>query len=165
MQFLSVRGGARVALAGAVAVAIAGLSFTRVAATVTNELVVADQRAGIALYGFDPVSYFLDGAARTGLEDHELSFRGMTWRFRSAANRAAFREQPDTYVPRFGGYDPVRLARGVPVAGHPVLFVVYEGQLFLFYQPESREKFLAAPEASIEAARSAWPIARRSLVH
>ena len=165
MQFVSVHRRGRTALAGAVAIAIAALSLTRVEASVTNELVVADQRAGIALYGFDPVSYFVDGAARAGSDDHELAFRGMTWRFRNEANRTAFREQPDSYVPRFGGYDPIRLARGVPVAGHPVLFVVYDGQLFLFHQPESREKFLAVPEASIEAARSAWPLARRSLVH
>jgi hypothetical protein len=134
-------------------------------AAVTNELVVADQRAGIALFGFDPVSYFLDGEARAGSEAHELGFGGLVWRFASVANRAAFRERPDAYVPAFGGYDAIALARGVPVAGHPAIFVIRDGQLFLFQRPEHRDAFLAQPAAAIEAARTSWPLVRRSLVH
>jgi hypothetical protein len=156
---------ARMGLAGLVAIALATGSVPRVEAAVANELVVADQRAGIALFGFDPVSYFLDGAARTGSEAFELAFGGFTWRFRSEANRVAFRERPDSYVPRFGGYDPIALVRGAPVAGHPALFVVHENQLYLFHQPENRAKFLAEPNAVIGAARLAWPLVRRSLVH
>jgi hypothetical protein len=135
------------------------------AAATTNELVVADPRAGIALFGVDPVSYFLEGSARAGSEAYELQFGGLTWRFRNEANRAAFRAQPDVYVPRFGGYDPIALVRGAPVAGHPAIFIVHKGQLFLFQTPETRDKFLADPSFSIEAAHSSWPLVRRSLVH
>jgi YHS domain-containing protein len=165
MQLLNAKIWTRAALAGGFALVLAALPAARVQAVVTNELVVADQLAGVALFGFDPVSYFLDGTARAGLDSYELSFRGLTWRFRSEANRTAFRAEPDVYVPRFGGYDPIALVRGAPVAGHPSLFVVHEGQLFLFHQPENRAKFLAEPTPAIEAARSAWPLARRSLVH
>jgi YHS domain-containing protein len=156
---------ARTSLAGVLALTLATASLPRAAARVTNELVVADQLAGIALFGFDPVSYFLDGIAQAGSESFELAFGGLTWRFRSEANRAAFRERPDAYVPRFGGYDPIALVRGAPVAGHPALLVVHDAQLFLFHQPENRARFLAEPAAVIDAARSAWPLVRRSLVH
>lgn len=132
---------------------------------VSNELVVADRRAGVALYGFDPVSYFLDGEARPGSERYELSFGGFTWRFASEANRAAFKSRPDAYVPGFGGYDPVALVRGAPVAGHPAVFAVYDGRLFLFQRPENRDAFLSEPATALEAARAAWPRVRRSLVH
>jgi YHS domain-containing protein len=155
---------ARAVLAGALAILLATASQPAVA-KVTNELVVADHLAGIALFGFDPVSYFLDGAARSGSEAFELGFGGLTWRFRSEANRAAFKERPDAYVPRFGGYDPIALVRGAPVAGHPAIFAIYDGQLFLFHQPENRERFLAEPRVVIDGARSAWPLVRRSLVH
>ncbi|MEX0591643.1 MAG: YHS domain-containing (seleno)protein [Xanthobacteraceae bacterium] len=165
MQFTSAHSWVRGALAGALALIVAALPPVRVQAAVTNELVVADQLAGIALFGFDPVSYFLDGSARIGQEFFSLSFGGLTWHFRSEANRAAFRAQPDVYVPRFGGYDPIALVRGAPVAGHPSLFVVHEGQLFLFHQLENRTRFLAEPGPAIEAARAAWPLVRRSLVH
>ncbi|MCC6947707.1 MAG: hypothetical protein IT539_08065 [Bradyrhizobiaceae bacterium] len=135
------------------------------AGSVTNELVVADPRAGVALYGFDPVSYFLDGEPRGGSEQHELRFGGFFWRFASEANRAAFQERPDAYVPAFGGYDPIALTRGAPVPGHPAIFVVHEGHLFLFQRPEHRDAFVAAPIAMSEAARAAWPLVRRTLVH
>lgn len=134
-------------------------------ASIAGELVVADRRAGIALYGFDPVSYFLEGSAEMGKPAHELIFAGFAWHFRSEANRVAFRAQPDVYVPRFGGYDPVALQRGVPVAGHPAIFAVHGGRLFLFQQPENRAEFLAKPDTVVEAARMNWPNVRRSLVH
>jgi YHS domain-containing protein len=144
---------------------LAAVPLAPQATAATNELVVADRLAGVALFGFDPVSYFLDGSARTGTDAFELQFNGLVWRFRSEANRAAFRERPDSYVPRFGGYDPIALVRGAPVAGHPAIFLIHDGQLFLFSAPETREKFLSEPNGIVEAARSAWPLVRRSLVH
>jgi hypothetical protein len=54
--------------------------------------------------------------------------------------------------------------RGAPVPGHPVLFVIHDGQLFLFHSLESRGAFLARPDTTIEAARSAWPKVARTLV-
>lgn len=141
------------------------LSAQPMKAAVTTELVVADRRAGIALFGFDPVSYFLEGEARVGSEAHELGFKGLAWRFVSEANLAAFRARPDAYVPAFGGYDPVALMRGAPVAGHPAIFVVYENRLYLFQRPEHRGAFLAHPGTAVEAARTAWPLVRRTLVH
>ena len=162
MKFSKVR---RAALAGALLLFVPGLPAGAAFAATTGELVVADPRAGIALFGFDPVSYFLDGRAEIGKDAFQLAFAGVTWQFRSEANREAFRAQPDVYVPRFGGYDPVALQRGVPVAGHPANFAIHDGRLYLFQKPEHRAAFLAAPQTTIEAARANWPHARRSLVH
>jgi YHS domain-containing protein len=142
----------------------ASLAFAPTRGAVTTELVVADRIAGIALYGFDPVAYFLDGKALAGSKAYELNFGGLSWRFRNEANRAAFAASPEAYVPRFGGYDPVALARGVPVPGHPTLFVAHDGRLFLFSSPENRKAFLARPELIAAAAWSAWPKVRSTLV-
>jgi YHS domain-containing protein len=154
----------RAVFAGALLLAVPLTAAGTAVASVT-ELVVADRRAGIALYGFDPVSYFLDASAAAGSETHELMFQGFAWHFRSEANRAAFRADPDVFVPRFGGYDPVALARSAPVAGHPAIFAVHRGRLYLFQKTENRDAFLADPEMALEAARAAWPRARASLVH
>jgi hypothetical protein len=163
MQFVSAR---RAARAFVVLIALlSGVAPTPLAAAVSGELVVADQRSGVALYGFDAVSYFLDGAARPGSEVFEIRFQGLVWRFRNEANREAFRAQPDVYVPQFGGYDPLALSRGAPVPGHPSLFAVHGRGLYLFQNEENRSAFLARPEAAIDSARSAWPYVRRSLVH
>lgn len=164
MHFSGKRRRVRAALAGALftltVLAAAGTAVASVA-----ELVVADRRAGIALYGFDPVSYFLTGTSEAGSARFELSFAGFAWHFRSEANRAAFRADPDVFVPRFGGYDPVALMRGSPVAGHPTIFVVHGGRLYLFQKPDHRLQFLANPDTVVEAAHANWPRARGSLVN
>ena len=52
-----------------------------------------------------------------GNPELELRYGGAAWRFCNVGNRAAFAAQPEVYMPQFGGYDPVGVARGVAVAG------------------------------------------------
>jgi len=130
----------------------------------TTERVVNDPRSGLALYGFDAVSYFIDGTARAGNGTYEFRFGGLTWRFRSEANRAAFTAAPQRYVPAYGGYDPIAVAAGAPVEGNPAFFAVNGGKLFLFSREESMARFLANPAGAIEAAEQGWPQTLRKLV-
>src|SRR4030088_2855445 len=81
-----------------------------------TERVVVDHNSGLAISGFDPVAYFTESQALPGKGEFEQVVAGTVWRFRNAGNRAAFMADPDVYRPRFGGYDPVGVARGVPVA-------------------------------------------------
>ena len=66
----------------------------------------------------------------------ELTYGGAVWRFCNIGNREAFAAQPEVYMPRFGGYDPVGVARGIAVAGNPDTWLISEGRLFLFYDSE-----------------------------
>ena len=75
------------------------------------------RHTGLAISGFDPVAYFTDGKPVFGRPDLELSLGGAVWRFRNVGNRAAFADHPEIYRPRFGGYDPVAVARGALGAG------------------------------------------------
>ncbi len=77
----------------------------------TTERVVVNRFSGLAIEGFDPVAYFVDGAAEPGSEDFEAPQDGAVWRFRNQGNRASFLAHPEIYGPQFGGYDPVDLAR------------------------------------------------------
>src|SRR5260221_13756807 len=86
---------------------LAGLVCAAQGRAAATELVISDPLTGIALYGFDPVAYFVDGEAREGLAGFELKHAGLVWRFRNEGNRAAFAERPGGYMPRFGGYDPL----------------------------------------------------------
>ncbi|HMN50507.1 MAG TPA: hypothetical protein PKB01_00410, partial [Xanthobacteraceae bacterium] len=47
----------------------------------TTEMIVSDPRSGTALYGIDPVSYFIEGKPQEGRDDYELRFGGLVWRF------------------------------------------------------------------------------------
>jgi hypothetical protein len=134
------------------------------AAAATTERLVVDRHTGLALYGFDPVAYFTDGNAMTGRAELELSFAGAVWRFRNEGNRAAFIDRPDVYMPRFGGYDPLAVARGVAVPGNPQIWLVARQRLYLFQTPETRDAFAADPDKALAAAQAKWPQVAGNLV-
>lgn len=130
----------------------------------TTERIVTDRNTGLAISGFDPMVYFIDAVPRMGKADHELASSGVTWRFRNEGNMAAFAADPEIYSPQFGGYDPLGVARGVAVAGHPRLWLVHEKRLYLFQSVETRERFSADPDAVRAVAEEKWPDVMRELV-
>jgi YHS domain-containing protein len=129
----------------------------------TTERVVVDPRRGLALSGFDPVAYFTDSKPMLGRGELEYAFAGATWRFRNEGNLAAFAEHPEVYMPIFGGYDPVAVARGVATPGHPQIWAILGERLYLFYSPEARQDFAAAPDSVVVAAERKWPVVFRTL--
>lgn len=123
----------------------------------TTERIVANSHTGLAIDGYDPVAYFVNGDARLGSAEHEFSFAGAVWRFRNEGNQAAFAANPEVYAPCFGGHDPVGIARGIARPGHPRVFAITGGTLCLFFSEEARTKFLADPRQMKAAADARWP--------
>lgn len=137
------------------------IGYAGPAATLAQELrvqeqVVTDPWTGAAIGGFDPVAYFVDHRAIPGSPDHLAVDRGVAWRFASQGNRAAFLDSPESYRPAYGGYDPVMVANGIPVAGSPQLFAIIEGRLYLFRTDENRMHFIRNEKFRTEAERM-WP--------
>ena len=128
-----------------------------------NERIVVDAHTGLALSGFDPVAYFTDAKPKFGRPDLELRLDATVWRFHNEGNRAAFAEHPEVYTPRFGGYDPVAVAHGNSVPGHPLFWAVTGERLYLFYSAEARAAFLAEPGRIIERATRKWPEVARTI--
>jgi hypothetical protein len=124
---------------------------------------VVSADTGLALSGFDPVAYFTDGEARLGQADLELTHDGAVWRFSNVGNRLAFKDHPEAYTPRFGGYDPVGIARDRSVAGNPVFWAIVGERLYLFYSSADRAAFLAEPGRMLESAQRNWPDVRRTI--
>lgn len=122
-----------------------------------SERVVADPQSGLAVYGIDPVSYFTDSAPLFGRPDQESRYGGVIWRFRNEGNKAAFIAHPEIYMPRYGGYDPLGLGRGIAVAGNPMLWAMVGERLYFFYNEASRERFIANPGEAILHADNKWP--------
>jgi hypothetical protein len=134
-------------------------------AAALTERVITDRHTGLAISGFDPVAYFTDGTPTFGRPEIEHTSAGLTWRFRNIGNRQAFVLRPDVYMPRFGGYDPIAVARGVAVAGNPLLWFISGARLYLFYDRASLDAFAADPDLAIVAAERKWPDVQQSLVH
>ena len=129
-----------------------------------NEQVVVDWHSGLAISGYDPVAFFTDSKPVTGKPDIELRYGGAVWRFANIGNRAAFAARPDIYMPQYGGHDPLGVARGLAVAGNPNVWLIAGTRLFLFYDGERRDKFVANPDRVIAPADRKWPDVLRTLM-
>jgi YHS domain-containing protein len=138
-----------------VAAAGVGLAAVPISAAAT-ELVVTNRHTGLAIDGFDPVAYFVNAAPNLGRAEFEYGFAGTTWRFRNEGNRAAFAAHPDVYMPRFGGYDPIAVARGAAAPGHPELWLIARERLYLFHNVKALEAFAQDPDRAIDAAGRHW---------
>jgi hypothetical protein len=123
----------------------------------TTERVVTDQQTGLAIYGVDPVAYFTNRKPTVGRAEFEYRFAGAIWRFGNEGNRAAFAADPDVYMPRFGGYDPIGIARGVATPGYPEIWALFKDRLYLFYTREARAAFIADSATATTAAEARWP--------
>ncbi len=133
------------------------------AASGTTERFVVHGPTGLALAGFDPVAYFVERKPMEGRSEVELAHGGAIWRFRNEGNRDAFRRDPGLYMPRYGGYDPTAIARGASAPGHPEIFLVLKGRLFLFRTPEARKAFEVDPDSVIDIADRQWPAVLKTL--
>jgi len=127
------------------------------------ERIVVDWHSGLAIAGYDPVAFFTDGKPMAGRAELELRYGGVVWRFTNVGNRAAFAARPDVYMPQYGGYDPLGVARGVAVAGNPFVWLIVDERLFLFYNTARRDSFAADPDRVIGSANRKWPELLRAL--
>jgi YHS domain-containing protein len=152
------------AAAALLAFALAGgIAGRAVAQGAPDERTVTNPNSGLGLSGFDPVAYFTDNKPRMGKPELEFMKSGAVWRFANEGNRSAFVDNPAVYMPRFGGYDPVAIARGTSVPGHPLFWSVAAGRLYLFYNEAARAAFDADPGRYIETAERKWPDVARTL--
>ena len=127
-----------------------------------GEVMQRDLRTGLAINGFDPISYRLGGKPGAGRPEHELIHDGSVWRFASRANLEAFRDAPEIYAPAFAGFDPIGVANGVAVDSDPSLFAIVGSRLFLFRSVENRRRFLQ-DAGSLALAEHRWRSVFRSV--
>jgi YHS domain-containing protein len=129
----------------------------------TTERVVVDRYTGLAIGGFDPVAFFTDARPVAGESDYEVSHEGAIWRFSNPDNRAFFIANPNVYSPRFGGYDPVDIARGVTFPGTSRLWLIVGSRLYLFGHEDSRAAFAANPGHYLNEAARRWATLKETL--
>ncbi len=144
-------------------VTLCAACFSLGADAATTERVVTSRFSGIAIEGFDPVAYFVDGQPVLGLPEFEAWQSGVVWRFHNEGNRASFLAHPEVYGPQFGGYDPVDIARGVTVAGNPRFWVISGERLYLFGFEANRDAFAANPRHFLKRANARWPALEQGL--
>jgi hypothetical protein len=120
------------------------------------QTIVTDPLTGVALEGYDPVSYFTEAEPLAGSPDYEFVWQGVPWYFATAANRDVFMRHPEVYAPQYGGHCAMSLSRGFLSDGKPRLYVIERMKLYLFYSVANREAFFAQAEPALAAANENW---------
>lgn len=88
---------------------------------------------GLALAGYDPVSYFEPSGPVKGKQVLELEYKGAHYCFASAEHRAQFEADPERYLPVCGGWCAWAMLEGDRVEVNPKSYKIYNGKLLLFY--------------------------------
>ena len=78
---------------------VAGVVLPAAAASLVTDI-VTDPLTGVAIDGYDPVSYFTETEPQQGKPDFEYDWGGVPWYFATAANRDVFMRAPDIYAPQ-----------------------------------------------------------------
>lgn len=87
---------------------------------------------GIAVGGFDVVTYRTEGGPVSGSADIAASYKGLTYHFINTENRRAFEKQPEYYLPRYSGWCAVTLALGRLTCPDYTSFKIENDELLLF---------------------------------
>lgn len=112
---------------------------------------------GIAIHGYDPVSYFADGKAVEGSSDISFEWQGATWRFASAEHRKQFAAEPAKYAPQYGGYCAYAVAKNTTADVEPDAFTIVDGKLYLNYDQKIQDTWRQDPKGYILKADQFWP--------
>jgi len=88
---------------------------------------------GIALEGYDAVSYFHNEPVK-GKKELALTWQGAVYYFSDKTNQAAFRKNPEKYMPQYGGWCAYAMGNtGEKVTVDPETYKIIDGRLYLYY--------------------------------
>jgi YHS domain-containing protein len=113
---------------------------------------------GVAVDGFDVVNYFTDNAPAEGLPAHSVSYLGKDWHFASAEHAALFAADPAKYAPQVNGYCSYAASEGYAAEVDVIKgWAVIDGKLYLNWNQEVRDTFVAEKDARIPKAAANTP--------
>jgi YHS domain-containing protein len=114
-------------------------------------------REGIALKGYDVVAFFTEGKPVKGSEEIEATYEETTFRFSSKENHKHFLEDPEKYLPAYGGFCALGVANGYKDDMHPEAFAIVDGRLFFNLTPRIHQYWKIDPKRYIRQADENWP--------
>lgn len=122
----------------------------------TAKILVNVDGAGVALQGYDPVSFF-DGKPVAGKPDLTAAHEGATYRFASEGNRDRFQKTPARFAPAYGGFCAMGVAFGGLYAVEISTGQILDGRLVLNKNADIKKMFDSGREENSRKADGRWP--------
>ncbi len=88
--------------------------------------------SNIALEGYSPVSYADLGLAQKGVKEFKSEHEKVVYYFTSAAQKAVFEKDPESYLPQYGGFCAFGVYAGAKFRTDPTKFISKDGKYYLF---------------------------------
>jgi YHS domain-containing protein len=118
---------------------------------------------GVALKGYDPVAYFTLSRAVPGQEKLRYTWRNARWYFSSREHLELFKDDPDKYMPQYGGYCAYAVSRGTTADIDPEAWAIVDNKLYLNLNKEVQKMWQQDREGYIKKADENWPRIKRTL--
>lgn len=115
----------------ALAATTLSISTPTYAVVETSTSAVNTNEHGLALHGYDPVAYFTENGPKKGKKKYAVRHTGGTYYFSSEKNKNAFMENPDRYLPEYGGFCAMGVALGKKLDGDPNVWKIIGNKLYL----------------------------------
>ncbi len=117
----------------------------------------------LMLQGNDPVAYFTEGRPVKGDPAIKVDHDGVTYRFASPANKAAFVANPGKFAPQYAGF----CASGAPYALKAAIgadtFAIVDDKLYLFGGSRSRQGWMLDWAENIKRGDRYWETETRDV--
>lgn len=114
-------------------------------------------KAGVALDGYDPVTYFAAGSPQMGDPKIEATFGGAKYHFVSQENRARFERDPAKFAPAYGGFCGYAASIGKVRPANPLLWSIVDGQLIVQHTPGAVDLWKKDVAGNKARADANWP--------
>jgi len=121
-----------------------------------GNLVNVSGASGVALAGFDPVSFFRSETPLNGSPMIRGEHAGAIYLFASDRNRDRFLADPDRYAPQYGGFCAYGVSINILLPADITTAQVRNGKLYLNVNADILEKFNADFEGSVSRANMNW---------
>lgn len=112
---------------------------------------------GVAIQGYDPVSFFTDGKPVKGSPAFLARHAGAIYFFASKEHKELFVKDPAKYEPAFGGYCAYGVSRNKLVPIDVKASQVVDGKLLLQYSNGVRNDFNKDVKENLAKADVNWP--------
>ena len=129
-------------------VALFGFAGSALAADYTNSTP--------AVQGYDVVSYQTGKRPIRGNGHFVAVYDGATYQFSSADNQKVFENNPEKYIPAYGGYCAFGASVGKKFIGDPEVWGVVDGKLYLNLDTRIQAEWLKDVPGRIKSADANW---------
>ncbi|WP_452227422.1 YHS domain-containing (seleno)protein [Lacinutrix cladophorae] len=101
--------------------------------TIQAQKIDYNTKNGTAVKGYDVVAYF-NNTAIEGNKKYITQYDGVTYLFASSLHLKMFIDNPEKYIPQYGGYCAYAIgAKSKKVSIDPETYEIRDGKLYLFY--------------------------------